>query len=126
MKDAVFGTSKDLRINKATDCGTCGGSGVKPGTKPKTCPTCKGTGTMQMQQESCTSCGGEGHKMEMKTVEVKIPAGVDTGSILRLKGMGSPGSKGGSAGDMFLEIYVEPDRTWTRKGDDLELMSLFH
>ncbi|KAL9651446.1 hypothetical protein ABK040_001393 [Willaertia magna] len=139
LKDAVFGTSKDLRINKATDCGTCGGSGVKPGTKPKTCPTCKGTGTMQMQQgfflfrstcetcggsgqieESCTSCGGEGHKMEMKTVEVKIPAGVDTGSILRLKGMGSPGSKGGSAGDMFLEIYVEPDRTWTRKGDDLE------
>jgi len=139
LKEAVLGTTKDLRINKPIQCTPCGGTGVKSGTKPKTCTKCNGTGTMTMQQgffimrttcdacdgtghthDNCPSCGGEGYKSELKTVEVKIPPGVDTGTILRLPSLGSIGQRGGSPGDMFLEIYVEADRNFTRKGDDLD------
>ncbi|KAG2393069.1 hypothetical protein C9374_009646 [Naegleria lovaniensis] len=139
LKEAVTGTKKELRINKAVECTSCGATGVKAGTKPKTCTHCNGTGTMTMQQgffimrstceacggsgklhEDCPSCKGEGYTSEMKTVEVTIPSGVDTGTTLRLPGRGAAGQRGGPPGDMFLEVFVEPDRNFTRKGDDLE------
>lgn len=135
----MTGTKKDLRINKAIECTPCNATGVKAGTKPKSCTKCNGTGTMTMQQgffilrstcdscngagkihEDCPSCHGEGYTSEMRTVEVTIPSGVDTGSTLRLPGRGAAGQRGGPPGDMFLEVFVEPDRTFTRKGDDLD------
>lgn len=82
-----------------------------------TCDACGGSGKLH---EDCPSCKGEGYTSEMKTVEVTIPPGVDTGTTLRLPGRGAAGQRGGPPGDMFLEVFVEPDRSFTRKGDDLE------
>jgi molecular chaperone DnaJ len=140
LKEAVFGSTRDITVKKATDCNSCKGSGSDPNSKPKKCRVCKGKGRVEtrqgffVMQSTCPSCGGQGqqvddcpgcagrgYKLENKTIEVKVPKGVDSGSVLRLRGFGEPGMKGGSAGDLFLEIYVTPDPVYKRKNLDLEM-----
>ena len=140
LREAAFGSTRDITVKKANDCGTCHGSGADPKSKPKKCRVCKGSGRIEsrqgffIMQQTCSSCGGRGeqvddcpgcsgrgYKLENKTIEVKIPKGVDSGSVLRLRGFGEPGFKGGSAGDLFLEIYVTPDPVYKRRNLDLEI-----
>lgn len=140
LREAAFGAVRDITVKKANECGTCHGSGSDPRSKPKKCKVCKGMGRIESRQgffvmqqtcpscggrgettDDCSSCSGRGYKLENKTVEVKIPKGVDSGSVLRLRGYGEPGFKGGHAGDLFLEIYVTPDPVYKRKNLDLEI-----
>ncbi|MFR5881603.1 MAG: molecular chaperone DnaJ [Cloacibacillus evryensis] len=134
---------RKLEIPRLDTCKHCGGSGAEPGSKVETCPTCRGTGQMhevvntpfgQMQQtvtctachgkgkivdKVCTECRGKGRVKRIQNVEVKIPAGVDTGTRLRVSSKGEAGINGGPAGDLFILTEVMPDSRFTRKGDDL-------
>ena len=118
LEDAVAGTEVKIRIPTTVECHHCGGSGAKPGTKAKECPTCHGNGQVRMQQgffsiqqtcpqcrgagkvveESCSHCRGAGRLREEKTLSVKVPAGVDTGDRIRLAGEGEAGEHGGTPG----------------------------
>ncbi len=120
-------------------CGTCHGSGAKPGSKPETCGTCGGRGQVRMQQgfftvqqtcprcrgkgtlisDPCGTCHGQGRVEEEKTLSVKIPAGVDNGDRIRLSGEGEAGPNGGPAGDLYVEISVAPHAIFSRDGADL-------
>jgi molecular chaperone DnaJ len=140
LKEAVYGAKKDIRVQKATPCTTCSGSGENPKKKSTTCTACNGRGEVEQRQaffvvrttcgkcggsgkitHNCTTCGGSGYQKEMKTLEVSVNAGVDNGSILRVKGYGEPGFRGGQPGDVYLEIVVEKDHVFRRKGQDLEM-----
>ncbi len=143
--EAAFGAEKEIIIPREEVCETCHGSGAKPGTEPTTCKTCNGTGQVRTQQSTilgsftstrpCTACKGTGkiisdpcpdcrgagriRKNLRKTV--KIPAGIDNGQSLCLRGMGSAGHRGGPNGDLYVTISVRPHRHFTRKGYDLYL-----
>ena len=139
LEEAARGADKTIRIPAQEECGTCHGSGAKPGTQPKTCPTCGGAGQVRIQQgffsiqqtchkchgsgriipEPCTSCGGAGRVKRQKTLEVKIPAGIDDGMRLRHGGQGEPGVNGGPAGDLYVEIHIKQHPVFQRDGDDL-------
>ncbi len=139
LEEAAHGTTKSLRIPSWDACATCHGSGAKPGTKPKTCPSCGGSGAttqrmgpFAMQQtcstcggtgkvipEPCPSCHGEGRIQRQKTLEVQIPAGIDTGMRIRSSGNGEPGLGGGPAGDLYVEIQIKPHALFERHGNDL-------
>ncbi len=143
FNDAVFGTSKEIRLTKDVLCEKCAGSGAAPGTGKKTCPVCGGSGRVrtvqntmfgQMQSERvCSNCGGTGQVVETpcpdchgsgrvrKTINltVSIPAGVDNDSVITLRGQGQPGYNGGPAGDLYIVLSVSPHSMFTRKGDDL-------
>jgi len=139
LEEAARGAEKTIRIPAQEECGTCHGSGAKPGTQPKTCPTCGGAGQVRIQQgffsiqqtcpkchgsgriipEPCTTCGGAGRVKRQKTLEVKIPAGIDDGMRLRHGGQGEPGVNGGPAGDLYVEIHIKQHPVFQRDGDDL-------
>ncbi|MCK6375020.1 MAG: molecular chaperone DnaJ [Zoogloea sp.] len=139
LEEAARGADKTIRIPAQEECGTCHGSGAKPGTQPKTCPTCGGAGQVRIQQgffsiqqtcpkchgsgriipEPCTTCGGAGRVKRQKTLEVKIPAGIDDGMRLRHGGQGEPGVNGGPAGDLYVEIHIKQHPVFQRDGDDL-------
>ena len=122
-----------------TTCETCNGSGAKPGTRPITCTTCHGAGAVQMRQgffsmqqtcphchgsgkiipEPCTTCHGQGQIKKNKTLEVKIPAGIDDGMRIRCSGNGEPGTNGGPPGDLYIEIRLKKHDIFERDGDDL-------
>lgn len=145
FEEAAFGVEKDITIPREETCETCHGSGAKPGTEPVTCKTCNGTGQVRTQQSTilgsftstrpCTNCKGTGkviadpcqdcrgtgrvRKNLKKTV--KIPAGIDNGQSLCLRGMGSAGHRGGPNGDLYVTIGVRGHRQFTRKGFDLYL-----
>ncbi|MCH8551835.1 MAG: molecular chaperone DnaJ [Natronospirillum sp.] len=139
LEEAVRGIEKTIRVPTLVSCGTCDGSGAKPGTKPKTCGVCQGTGTVRMQQgffavqqtchacggsgqvieDPCTDCRGRGVKEETRTLNVKIPAGVDTGDRIRLSGEGEAGSKGGPAGDLYVQVIVKEHSLFQRDGSNL-------
>jgi molecular chaperone DnaJ len=139
LEEAARGADKTIRIPTMEECETCQGSGAKPGTQPKTCPTCGGAGQVRIQQgffsiqqtcpkchgsgriipDPCTSCGGAGRVKKQKTLEVKIPAGIDDGMRLRHSGHGEPGVNGGPAGDLYVEIHIKPHAVFQREGDDL-------
>jgi molecular chaperone DnaJ len=139
LEEAALGVSKSLRIPSWDACDTCGGSGAKPGTKPKTCPTCKGSGATTQRMgpfamqhtcptcggsgkiipEPCTTCHGQGRIQRQKTLEVQIPAGIDTGMRIRSTGNGEPGVNGGPAGDLYVEIQIKPHSIFERDGEDL-------
>ena len=139
LEEAARGTDKTIRIPTAETCGTCSGSGAKPGTQPQTCSTCGGAGQVRMQQgffsiqqtcpkchgtgrmiaNPCGSCGGAGRVKSHKTLEVKIPAGIDEGMRLRHGGHGEPGVNGGPPGDLYVEIHIRPHAVFEREGDDL-------
>ncbi len=139
LEQAVNGFTTDIRVPSWDPCDTCGGTGAKPGTKPKTCTTCNGSGAVRMSQgffsiqqtcptchgsgkviaEPCASCHGEGRIKRTKVLEVAIPAGIDEGQRIRLSGKGEPGMNGGPPGDLYVEIRIKPHEVFQRDGDDL-------
>jgi molecular chaperone DnaJ len=139
LEEAADGKDAQIRIPSWDDCGTCKGTGAKPGTKPITCTTCHGNGVVQMRQgffsvqqtcptchgtgkiipEPCATCHGQGKIKHHKTLEVKIPAGIDDGMRIRSTGNGEPGTNGGPPGDLYIEIRLKKHELFERDGDDL-------
>lgn len=137
--DAAFGTETEILVDKAEACPVCQGSGCEPGTQPEMCPTCNGAGQVSRSQgfftvrstcptcrgqgrtnkNPCKACRGAGQVRISKKVAVKIPAGVDTGSRLRLTGEGIAGAHGGPAGDLYVFIDVEPHEIFQRNNLDV-------
>jgi molecular chaperone DnaJ len=137
--DAMSGTTVPLRIDGPAVCSRCRGSGAEPGTEPITCPQCRGSGEIAENQgffsmsrpcprcggagriveSPCAKCGGSGAERRTRTLRVKIPPGVRNGARIRLAGKGEPGLAGGSAGDLFVKVAVEPHVVFGRRGDDL-------
>ncbi|MEK7210868.1 MAG: molecular chaperone DnaJ [Candidatus Binatota bacterium] len=136
FEEAAFGIEKKVKIPRHGPCETCHGSGSKPGSPPRTCPTCRGKGQVSFQQgffnvsrscsqchgqgsiitDPCSSCGGVGRVRKFHTLSVKIPPGVDTGSRLKLRGEGEGGLAGGAPGDLYVVIQVEPHPLFIRDG----------
>ena len=139
LEEAADGKDAQIRIPSWDECGTCHGSGAKPGTKPITCTTCHGQGAVQMRQgffsvqqtcpqchgtgkiipEPCATCHGQGKIKNNKTLEVKIPAGIDDGMRIRSTGNGEPGTNGGPPGDLYIEVRLKKHDVFERDGDDL-------
>ncbi|MBI1860286.1 MAG: molecular chaperone DnaJ [Deltaproteobacteria bacterium] len=141
FEEAAFGVERQITFEKAAPCSPCQGSGAKPGTKPKTCRNCKGTGQIRLNQgfftlaRTCTSCFGRGTTIEEKcpecrgkgrvqrphSVSVKIPAGVDAGQRLRLRGEGEIGESGDHFGDLFVVIHVKEHALFKRDQESIHL-----
>jgi molecular chaperone DnaJ len=143
LEQAAFGATMPISVRTAVRCDDCHGSGAAEGTQPVTCSECNGRGQVQRVRQSllgqmvttsacprcggagqviaspCRSCNGDGRIVTDKTYQVDIPAGVDTGSTLRLSGRGAVGPRGGGAGDLYVHIRVAADERFTREGDDL-------
>jgi molecular chaperone DnaJ len=139
LEEAADGKDAQIRIPSWDECATCHGSGAKAGTKPITCTTCHGQGAVQMRQgffsvqqtcpqchgtgkiipEPCPTCHGQGKIKNNKTLEVKIPAGIDDGMRIRSTGNGEPGTNGGPPGDLYIEVRLKKHETFERDGDDL-------
>ena len=143
FEQAVFGATVPVTLRTALRCDDCGGSGAGSGTKPVTCSECNGRGQVQRVRQSmlgqmvtstacpkcsglgqviatpCTKCAGEGRIVSEKTYQVDVPAGVDTGSTLRLTGRGAVGPRGGGAGDLYVHIRVAAHDRYRREHDDL-------
>ncbi|WP_024325981.1 molecular chaperone DnaJ [Thioalkalivibrio sp. AKL19] len=139
LEEAVFGTEVKIRIPTTVSCEACDGSGAEPGTSPETCPTCNGVGQVRIQQgffsvqqtcprcegsgkivsSPCKSCHGKGRVQEQNTLDVKIPAGVDSGDRIRLAGQGEAGMNGGPPGDLYVQVRVKPHKLFRRDGSDL-------
>ena len=143
FEEAVFGCKKEINITRNENCDNCGGTGAKPGTQPVTCDHCHGTGTVTQvrqtmlgamrTQTTCPKCGGEGKIISdpcpkcsgkgtvrrSRTITVTIPAGIDNGQALTLRGEGEPGKRGGGAGDLYVAISVRPHRKFRRDGQNL-------
>jgi len=143
FKEAVFGCSKEVEIQRIEFCNSCHGIGSEPGTNPETCPDCRGTGQVRRIQQSifgrfthittCSRCGGSGSmisnpcsqcrgrgKIKMKRrIRVDIPAGVDHGQQLRLEGEGNAGLYGGPPGDLYVLFSMKPHNLFQRDGSDI-------
>jgi len=143
FREAVFGGEKEIRLNHLETCQTCKGTGAKPGTRPVTCSTCNGVGQVRrstrtpfgsftqlttcptcggsgsMVEDRCSTCGGQGHTQVSKKLKITIPAGVDTGTRLRVSGEGDAGQRGGPAGDLYVYLYVEADPEFQREGNNI-------
>jgi molecular chaperone DnaJ len=139
LEQAAHGFDTTIRVPSWDSCEICHGSGAKPGTQPTTCPTCAGHGQVRMQQgffsiqqtcpkchgtgkvipEPCATCAGAGRIKRNKTLEVKIPAGIDDGMRIRSSGNGEPGMNGGPPGDLYVEIHIKQHPVFQREGDDL-------
>jgi len=143
LAEAAFGATREIQIDTAVVCGRCRGSGASPGTHPVTCDMCGGRGEIASVQRSflgqvmtsrpcaqcrgfgqvitspCTECAGEGRVRARRTMKVKIPPGVDTGTRIQLAGEGEVGPGGGPPGDLYVEIVEAPHPYFTRQGDDL-------
>jgi len=138
LEEAFSGVTKPITFNREVPCKVCNGTGAE---SSKVCEDCNGTGTLKTQKgffkmsqvcsscggtgrkvtKVCNSCGGRGNVFQTETVKVKIPAGADTGSRVKLRGMGGAGIGGGPPGDLLIEITVRPHRIFKRKGDDIYL-----
>jgi molecular chaperone DnaJ len=139
LEEAARGTDTQIRIPTWESCGTCNGTGAKPGTSAKTCGHCNGSGTVHLRQgffsiqqtcphchgsgkiipEPCGTCHGAGKLKKQKTLEVKIPAGINEGMRIRSAGNGEPGVNGGPAGDLYIEIHLKQHEIFERDSDDL-------
>lgn len=139
FEEAVFGKDITLNIPRVASCTTCSGSGAKPGTQPVTCSGCGGRGQIRYSQgffavartcpqcggagkvikDPCATCGGAGRVQEEKTISVKVPAGVDDGSRLRVAGEGEAGFNGGPAGDLYVFLSVKPHAKFSRRDYDI-------
>lgn len=140
FKEAIFGGEKEIKISHLETCGTCSGSGAKPGTRPKACGTCSGSGqvrrttrtpfgsfaqvspcptcsgTGEVVEDRCETCNGSGHRQENKKLKITIPAGVDNGTRLRVSNEGDAGQKGGPSGDLYVYLFVTEDSSFRRDG----------
>jgi molecular chaperone DnaJ len=143
FEDAVFGIERELTIPRAEACASCQGSGAEPGTSAQTCPQCRGSGQVRRASQSifgqivnvaacprcngegrviekpCRTCAGSGHRPGEKKIRVNIPAGVDSGSQIRLSGEGEPGPRNGQPGDLYIVIQVKPHAVLRRNGTDV-------
>ena len=143
FEEAAFGCKKDINITRVDQCPDCKGSGCEPGTTPEVCPDCKGSGTVYTQRRTafgvmqstsaCSKCGGTGKIIHspcrkcrgngtvrvQKTLNVNIPAGIDDGETISLRGQGNAGANGGPAGDLLVVIGVRPSPTFQREGNNL-------
>ncbi|QJR14695.1 molecular chaperone DnaJ [Usitatibacter palustris] len=139
LEQAARGTETKIRIPAMEECETCHGSGAKPGTQPKTCTSCNGQGSVRVSQgffsiqqtcptchgtgrmitDPCTACRGAGRLKKHKTLQVKIPAGIDEGDRIRLAGEGEAGVNGGPSGDLYVVIHLQEHGVFQRDGDDL-------
>jgi molecular chaperone DnaJ len=140
FREAVFGGEKEIRISHLETCVVCSGSGAKPGTRPRTCPTCTGSGQVrratrtpfgsftqvsvcptcggggQVVEDKCEICSGSGQKQEAKKLKINVPAGVDNGTRLRVSSEGDAGQRGGPPGDLYVYLFVNEDQEFQRDG----------
>ena len=143
FEEAAFGVEKEITVNRMENCPTCNGSGSKPGTSPSVCRHCNGTGQVQYKQSTpfgqfvnvrtcdvcrgegrvitdpCGNCSGKGKVRKSVKIKVNIPAGIDDGQIISLRGEGEPGIKGGPAGDLYITVKVRPHALFQRQGNDV-------
>lgn len=143
FEQAAFGTEKEININRYESCTSCKGSGAKEGTSPTTCKHCNGTGQVQYKQSTpfgqfvnvkacdvcrgegkiiinpCPKCNGKGNIRKTVKKMVGVPAGIDDGQTLSMRGEGDPGVKGGPAGDLYITINVRPHAIFKRQGNDV-------
>ena len=143
FEEAAFGLERELTINRHESCGACSGTGAKAGTSPTTCSQCNGTGQVQYKQSTpfgqfvnvktcdacrgegkiitnpCPTCSGKGKVRKTVKINLNIPAGIDDGQTMSLRGEGDPGVKGGPAGDLFVTINVRPHSLFKRQGNDV-------
>jgi len=141
--ESVKGCEKELKLNLKDPCPTCHGSGAKPGTSPIACPKCQGRGQITITQQSmfgmvrnvqvcpdchgsgkiikdkCTDCRGTGYQTKLKTIQVTIPAGIDNGQSIRIRGKGEPGINGGEWGDLLVEVAVSQHPIFRRQDYDI-------
>ncbi|WP_025729465.1 molecular chaperone DnaJ [Atopobacter phocae] len=141
--EAIFGKKETIRYEREETCHTCHGSGAKPGTSPKTCHKCHGTGAVSVEQQTpfgriatqrvcdvchgtgqeivdkCTTCHGSGHETKEHKVEVTIPAGVETGTQMRLSNQGEAGTNGGPYGDLYVVFKVADSDLFEREGSEI-------
>lgn len=141
--EAAFGVKREISIMRAETCEDCGGSGAKKGTKAETCPICHGSGQVRSVQNTilgqmattrvcdrcrgegtiisspCDKCGGQGRVRRNRKIEINIPAGIDDGQVLTLRGQGEHGKKGGAKGDLLIYVTVKPHKTFKRQGMNL-------
>ena len=141
--EAAFGCEKSITIDRSEQCPTCKGKGCAPGTTPEVCPDCKGTGSVHTTQRTpfgmvqtsgackkcggrgkiihqpCPRCGGRGAVRKNQTIKVKIPAGIDDGQTLNLRGKGNAGLDGGPAGDLLITVFVKPHPFFERDGNSV-------
>ena len=140
FEEAAFGCEKEINLNRTEECDECHGSGCQPGTTAETCPDCRGTGVVRVQQRTggfafsstaactrcrgtgkiihspCKSCGGSGSVKKSKRITVTIPAGIDDGQAVSLRGQGNAGKNGGPAGDLIVGVRVKPHPQFRRDG----------
>ncbi len=140
FREAIFGGEKEIKINHLETCTTCSGNGAKPGTRPKQCGTCNGSGQVrratrtpfgsftqvsvcpacdgsgQMIEDKCGDCGGSGQKQVRKKLKITVPPGVDSGTRLRVPGEGDAGQRSGPTGDLYVYLYVNEDSEFRRDG----------
>ncbi len=143
FKEAIFGTEKEISLNRYLVCEHCQGQGSEPGSKFKVCPTCQGQGQViqthntilgswqsasicpdcqgqgQVSEKKCSVCQGQGRVKKVAPLTIKIPAGIDQGETIRLRGQGEAGLSGETTGDLYVEIDINPDPHFKRKGTNL-------
>ena len=141
--DAISGCTRNVEVNLKDECTNCHGTGARPGTSPKICPKCKGSGQVTIRQQSlfgmmqstqpcpdcrgtgkiieqrCPNCAGTGYTSSRKTIEVTVPAGIDDGQSIRIRGKGEPGLNGGPRGDLLVEVRVASDPAFVRQDMDI-------
>ncbi|MCC6906182.1 MAG: molecular chaperone DnaJ [Anaerolineae bacterium] len=147
FEEAVFGTEKDIEFERTEVCSVCSGTRVEPGTSPERCPTCGGTGEVRQMRRAlfsdmisitacpdcdgtgaristpCHECSGRGTLRRIRRLTVSIPAGVDHGTQVTIKGEGEPGANGGPAGNLYIVIMVQPHEYFRRKGHELQIVA---
>jgi len=139
LEEAYTGTKKTVRFNRQEQCGECNGSGAAPGSQPEACSQCGGAGQVRVAHgffsvtrtcprcsgqgrvvsKPCRACGGSGRSKHQRELEVNVPAGIESGSQLRISGEGEPGAMNGPRGDLYIAIEVEPHDTFERDGTTL-------
>lgn len=140
--EAAFGVERQITINKEDHCDACHGTGTRDGSAPERCATCHGTGQVNQRQQTmfgtvmtarpcpncggkgtfvkdpCPSCSGRGRRQKSKQLSVRVPAGINEGEMLTMRGEGEPGSQGGPYGDLYIEVHIRPHPVFQRDGNN--------